>query len=231
MKANTYFVAALLPCIANAGDFTAESEIGSTFTFGNTESQSVNFALDTRYRVGQMQFSLNPSWIRTKTAGEIVSERIDIASQARYEFSKYNYTFVEPNWQRDRPNGLESQTSVVVGMGRYLGSSDSLTWEGELGYGLQTETNVGADAVEDSIGYLALKGKSQLSDNIRLDFKVGSKLAEENVETKAKFSASVELGESMWLRVANTLKHNTNKVGFGGEKYDSTLSLSLVQSW
>ncbi len=231
MKSVVYsaVAASLLGNLAWA-QFTIDTEVGGSFSHGNSKDRSFIGTADMRYQLKRFQHDIGFELFRSESAEVVTSDRTTIEYQGRISFLQQGYAFGIVELERDPPADVRQRVTGIAGLGRVLSSNRTSDWEAELGYGTKTTALFSDTSTqEEPVTYLALKGMQHLTETVKLKFKLSSKVASDNVATKGQFSVQTSLGERTALSVGYKIRHNTEITGSLGEKFDGVLSVTLSQ--
>ncbi|NMP14825.1 DUF481 domain-containing protein [Thalassotalea sp. Y01] len=236
-------------CDLTPSKLTGSVEVGAFFNTSDNDYFIAKARSDLNHEVGK----LRTNWI-LDVFGRKSEVEDDVTGKKRYETtdqkwltslqSNYtleeggrNYLFGYGSYEADRFNGFDYQAAVAAGWGRRWYETDIAYFDAEIGPGFkvdeiaetddhnnrtETSTIVRTAATYERRIYQTMEFKQTLSAEIAT--KTG-----ENSKLKSVSSVTTKLIESLALKFAFTVDHNTNVDG-DIEKTRTETSLTLVYS-
>lgn len=223
--------------------WTNVSTLSFVATDGNAQGQTLGFANEYGYKWSLSTLSLKASAVRanstvvtrsatgTSLDDAVVNEqRITTTTAEMFgvggrldhrlkEKDRY-YGFVAANWERNRPAGLDSKTSAILGSGRIWADSDATKFRTDLGVGWSHERPVVIpDGFKTSYGTANLN--SQLKQKIgtttlyTMDLAVSDNLSDtQDWQGALKQGLTVSISKRLALKVGYDLlyRNRPNKI-------------------
>lgn len=123
--------------IAKEGILHGIGEFGFTNTSGNTETQNVYAKLGMNYQYNLWKHDLRLNALRADEENEITAERYETIANTHYHLSKLKYLFGIFQYENDRFNGYDYQTSIGSGYGRKVLDKKRIKLELKAGLGIK----------------------------------------------------------------------------------------------
>ena len=218
-----------------AQTWEGQGEAGFVKTTGNTESDSLNLALDLGYTQGK--------WTNKfiATAYQQSSDEIDSADSlsADYilerELTPRSKLFASLGYLDDDFDGFTEKLTASLGYGYKLIDSERTTWETSAGIGYR-DTSTIEIADDETITFTEIDGptfvalsqfETALTPNTTFTDSFKSEFASDNSFFENEAAISVSMNDRFALKVAYLVRHNTDP-GEGSEETDTITSFSLV---
>lgn len=229
--------------------FSASAELGALYQTGNTKNTDFKAGLDFRYEKGL--------WVSTAEFDALIkkSEQPDdngdqkltttankwsINGKTNYtldENSK-NYVYGNAYYGQDKFSGFANQSSLSAGWGRRLIDTKTSTLDADIGPGFKRDV-LEADGTNPQTTQNSFIVQAQgfytykFNENVEFKQSLSAKYApksDENSIYKSESSITTKLIESLQLRIALTIDHNTN-VDPGRKKTDTQTSITAVYNF
>ncbi len=220
---------AIHPALAEEGDdgWTGTAELGASMTTGNTESSTVNGKLQLGYLTGPWTHRFRLETVQASEDGEDTANRTLGEFESNYALNEHDYLFGVLRGTRDEFSGYEYQSSVAAGYGRKLWISDRGYWDAEIGPGLRIAETEDGERETNAIARLSSSFEYRISDYAKFDQNVTVLAGQDNTEIESVSGLSTSLTETLAMKLAYTVQHNTD-VPAGTEKTDTYTSVNLV---
>ncbi|MCM2129704.1 DUF481 domain-containing protein [Larsenimonas rhizosphaerae] len=208
--------------------FEGSAEFGYTRLTGNSDSETLLSKGTGTWYDDAWSYSLHGEATSASEDGEQSAEEYIAAGRTRYNLDDRNYLFGVVRWDKDRFSGYDSQTTLAGGYGRQLleGPVHTLSLEG--GPGLRHDVYDDGDVKNLALAYGAVNYKWQVSDTAAFTEGVVGEATDENVIGRSETALQVAINQTLSLKVAYQVEHNTNPPSDAESKTDTRTAVSLV---
>ncbi|MFP4462288.1 MAG: YdiY family protein [Guyparkeria sp.] len=207
--------------------WSGAAELGASITTGNTESSTINGKLKLGYLTGPWTHRLRLETIQSSEDGEDTANRTLGEFESNYALSERDYLFGVLRGTHDEFSGYKYQSSVAAGYGRKLWISERGYWDAEIGPGLRIAETEDGERETNAIARLSSGFEYRISDYARFDQDLTVLAGQDNTEIESVTGLSTSLTETLAMKLAYTVQHNTD-VPAGTEKTDTYTSVNLV---
>lgn len=222
---------AILSPLAASADWTGSGELGLVFARGNSDTETVNAALELVYDQDRWSNQINISYLRAESEGELNASRLLASNVTNYNLNERSYLVGAARYDRDRFSSFDYQASASLGYGYKLIDRESHQLTGEIGPGLRhSELRESGDSETELIGRGALNYSWQISETAALtnDFLVET--GSSNTFLENAVSLEVAINSALSLKTGVSVRHNTD-VEPGRDKTDYQSTVNLVYSF
>jgi putative salt-induced outer membrane protein len=212
---------------------TGQIQFGLEKTDGNTESETLNAALQLIYDKDRWTHSFDGSYTRMQFFGEDNANSHMLAEKTQYHLTReVNYAFFSVWYLKDKFSGYDGQGSASVGYGHKLISSDKQQLTAEIGAGLAwyRERTDAANEETYPVGIVNLEYSLQLTANTTLTDSLEIESGTKNTYVANVLSLSVAMNDKWSVNLSYNVMHNTDALA-GSEKTDTTFSTSLAYNF
>lgn len=193
----------------------AQVQFGALATFGIKDTSAVSARTDLTYRGEHFEHELVAKLYRSssvthvvrlnKAGNEIVddngnpvtdrvksttSDRRFLSLQPRWFFTSHHYLFALADIDINEPDGISSSTLRVGGVGYKLWKSRGRYASAAVGVGRRRFEPLTGDIEEESVGYVGLRFKRDLSETVSLSLALDSDFGGEEQYSEAEASLS-----------------------------------------
>jgi len=228
-------LAALLAAAVQSGlaqaDWTGSGELGLVFARGNSDTETINAALEFIYSQDRWTNQSNISYLRSENEGELNASRFLASNKTNYSLSDRSYILGVARYDRDRFTSFEYQASLALGYGYRIIDGDAHTLVGEIGPGVRySELRETGDSETELIARGSLDYIWTISEsaNLRNLFLVES--GSSNTFLENALTLEVAINSAMSLKTGVSVRHNTD-VDAGRDKTDYLSTINLVYSF
>lgn len=221
---------------AIAQDETAESpwtgsaELGASMSTGNTESSTINGKFKLGYVTGPWTHRLRLETIQSSEDGEDTANRTLGEFESNYALTERDYLFGVLRGTHDEFSGYKYQTSVAAGYGRKIWISERGSWDAEIGPGVRIAETEDGERETNAIARVSSSFDYRISDFAKFNQDVTVLAGQDNTEIESVTGLSTSLTETLAMKLAYTVQHNTD-VPAGTEKTDTYTSVNLVYNF
>lgn len=224
----------LLLCLTAAADeapeygWSGKGELGLVSTSGNTDTRSLNLALEFIYNSATWRHRLAAGVIYAEDSGETTAERYDFGAQSDYKLSKRSYVFGALRYEKDEFSEYEDQTTLSFGYGRQLLDNKIHKLKAEAGLGYRTsDLQATGESEQDLIARGLVDWLWQLTASTALTDRLLVEAGRDNTFVQNDLGVSVAINSRFALKVGFQVRHNTD-VSEGIKKTDTLTSANLV---
>lgn len=213
------------------GPWRGEGDLAYSKASGNSSNQTLlaklmlEYSRDRWTHTGRIE-AINASEEDTRSA-----EAYTLQGKTEYAFGERYYTFGNGRYEDNRFSGYEYQASVTAGVGMHVIDTEATLWDVETGVGYRRseEQNTG-ETLNEAILRLATIYQHQLTETTRLESSLSAESGADNTYVEGALGVRVKINSRLGLRVAYTLKHNTD-VPDDTKNTDTLTSVGLTYSF
>ena len=211
--------------------WSGKGEFGLVSTSGNSDTNSLNLALEFIYDSEQWTHRLSAGAINADSDGETTAERYDFGAQSDYNLSEKSYVFGAFRYEKDDFSAFEDQTTLTAGYGRQVLDNDKHKLKLEAGVGYRTASLAPSGESEDgAIARGLLDYIWQLTPNTELSERFLVEAGSDNTYIQNDLGLKVSINERFALSLGFQVRQNTD-VPEGVDKTDTLTSANLVYSF
>ncbi|MEM1080408.1 MAG: DUF481 domain-containing protein [Pseudomonadota bacterium] len=224
-------IALLLQSSFAAAQWTGSGELGLVFARGNSDTETINAAIELIYARDRWSNQTNFSYLRSENEGELDASRFLFSNQTNYELSERSYLLGVARYDRDKFSSFEYQASIAAGYGYKLINSESQTLLGEIGPGVRSsELRDSGDTETELIVRGKLDYAWTISDTAKLTNLLLVESGSSNTFVENGLALEVAINSTLSLKTGLSVRHNTD-VEPGTEKTDYLTTANLVYSF
>ncbi|MGM0690950.1 MAG: DUF481 domain-containing protein [Pseudomonadota bacterium] len=212
------------------GPWTGSAELGASISTGNTESSTVNGKLSLGYLTGPWTYRFRLETIQSSEDGEDTANRTLGEFESNYALTERDYLFGVLRGTHDEFSGYKYQTSVAAGYGRKIWISERGSWDAEIGPGVRIAETEDGERETNAIARVSSGFDYRISDFAQFNQDVTVLAGQDNTEIESVTGLSTSLTETLAMKLAYTVQHNTD-VPAGTEKTDTYTSVNLVYNF
>lgn len=216
--------------VATDGTWTGSAELGASMATGNTESSTVNGKLSLGYLTGPWTYRFRLETIQSSEDGEDTANRTLGEFESNYALTERDYLFGVLRGTHDEFSGYKYQTSVAAGYGRKIWISERGSWDAEIGPGVRIAETEDGERETNAIARVSSSFDYRISDFAKFNQDVTVLAGQDNTEIESVTGLSTSLTETLAMKLAYTVQHNTD-VPTGTEKTDTYTSVNLVYNF
>lgn len=191
--------------------WSGKGELGYVRTTGNTETSSLNLALEFIYEKDQWRHTLGGSALRSKRSGSVDAERWTVSGQSDYKFSESSYLFGSFRHDSDKFAGYDPVTSLTAGYGRELVNNDRHFLLGEIGVGYRMqEVALTGESEDGAIVRGRLDYRWTVTDTTEFGNLFLVEAGSDNTFIQNDTSLSVAINKAFAVKLAYQIRYNTD---------------------
>ena len=235
-------LAASLPGVAAANDWTGTGELGLALARGNARSENLNAKLAMAFEDDRWKHGYALSVLRAK--GEVVGDfdgdgtpeeafelnanRYEFGASSALKVSERSYWVAALRYENDDFAPFEHQTTFSLGYGHSFIKDEDTTLTAEIGPGYRRSELAGnGGSQSEAIARGLLDFRHRLTGNTELFDTLLVEAGSDNTFVKNDFGVAVAMNESFALKAGIQLRHNTD-VAPGLDKTDTLTTVNLV---
>jgi putative salt-induced outer membrane protein len=212
-------------------DFTGSGELGLLYASGNTETETLNSALELTWEEGAWFNEAKASFVYGRDDGTTNSNRFVVGNRTKYAFSERSYFFGALRYDRDRFSAFRYQGTLALGVGRLLIDTEQHRLSVEAGPGFRVAERRDTDDTENEV---ILRGLADygwiVSENTELTNRLLVEAGSDNTFAENTLGLTVAINARIALKAGVAVRHNTD-VDPGREKTDTLTTMNLVYNF
>lgn len=214
----------------HAAETSGKAELGYLARSGNTESSDLNAKFQIAKKYNKWTQSFHASAEYSKEDDTRTAERYLAGVKSEYRLTSQDYLFATVDYESDEFGAYDRRWSETIGYGRRLINQEQQTLDLELGAGARQATLQTGEKQNDAIGRLGLNYLYKFATSADFSNTLLLESGAENTYLQNVSAISMPLLENVSLKVAYTLRHNT-EVAAGTEKTDTLTSVNVGYSF
>ncbi len=211
--------------------WSGKGEFGLVSTSGNSDTQSINLALEFIYDSEKWRHRLAAGAISAEDDGETTAKRYDFGAQTDYKLTQKSYVFGALRYENDDFSAYEDQTTLTFGYGRQLldNKVHKLKIEGGVGYRTATLEETGEDE-NDAILRGVVNWTWKITPTTTLGERFLVESGSDNTYVQNDLGLNVAINSRFAVKLGFQVRHNTD-VPEGVEETDTLTSANLVYNF
>ena len=209
-------------------DWTSKAELGASFASGNSENESVNGALVTKYAAEKWEHELGLAGNYGSDGSETTAQRWEFRGQSNYKFTAKAYAFGAARYEDDRFSAYDYQATMAGGLGyKFIDTEKTKFWvQGGPGYRYAKVNETGE--TEDGLIFRGDLGFDyQVTETTKIVDRFLVEAGSDNTYLQNDLGLEVTIAGALGLRVGYQVRHNTD-VPAGVEKTDTLTTVGLL---
>jgi len=221
-----------LVCPASATEWSGEGELGFVAARGNSDTDTLNLALQFQRKTDSWRNRLRLTALRAKDSGDLNAERYTASYKSGYNISDRSYLFGALRYDKDKFSSLDYQASLSAGYGVQLLDDDIHSLLFEIGPGVRRAVPVDpTESTEtNAIGRLSTEYEWNISETANLSNNLLVESGSDNTFAENELALNVSINSRFALKLAGAVRHNTD-VDPGVKKTDTLTTVNLVYSF
>lgn len=210
---------------------SGEGDLAISRSDGNTESSSLSAGLSLVYQQDRWQHKGSLDAYSASQEGDQTAESYQLKLNSHYEFSERAYAFGDGRYLNDRFSAYDYQATLAFGMGRTFVDNGTTLLEAETGLGYRISDPAGNEE-EDSAAIVLAQAtfNHQLTETTAFTSDYRVETGSDNTHIQADLGLKVAIVDSLAVRLAYVVKHNT-QVPAGTENTDTLTTVGLNYSF
>ena len=215
---------------AQAAETSGSIEFGYLARSGNTDSTDVNAKFDIARSYTNWKNSAKANLELSEESDTRTAERYSVGLKSEYRLSDQDYLFGTIDYENDEFGAYESRLTEALGYGRRLINQEQQMLDLELGLGARQATLQTGEDQDDAIARLGLNYLYTFATSADFSNKLLIESGGENTYVQNESAVRMPLLENVSLKVAYTLRHNT-EVATGTEKTDTLTAVNVAYTF
>ena len=205
-----------------------EVEVGIVATSGNTETQSINVKAKVVNNREKWRHTGKFEALNNEDNNTTTAERYLISGKSDYRLSDISYLFGTVDYEDDRFSGYDYRATEVVGYGRRVLNTETMTLELEAGAGAR-QSKLESTGSKDSESLPRGSGNYvwKISDTSTFSEELTIDAGSDTTISKSVTGLKTQVAGSLATKITFTVK-NTSDVPPGIEKTDTETAVTLV---
>ncbi len=214
------------------GPWSGSAELGTIFTSGNSETQSINASLGAERDGEKWDSTFRISALKTKDEDTTTAEKYTFFSQFDRTLTERSYLAIVASQDRDRFSGYTYQTAVSVNYGYHAIMQDDMTLDLEAGPGYQRdkEEDTG-EILEGAIARVALNFDWTITDGTQFIEYFSIEAGDENTIYRSETGLLNQISGRLASKITYKVKHQETVPDEETEKTDTELGVTLVYTF
>lgn len=208
-----------------------KGELGFVKTSGNTETSTLNLALEFVYEKEKWRHTLSGTMLKSKKSGTTDAERWTAGIQSDYKFSEKSYLFGAFRYDSDKFAGFDPVTTISAGYGRQLIETEKHFLLGEVGAGYRSQENTLTGEKDKGAIF---RGRLDYRWHITKTTEFGNlflvEAGSDNTFLQNDTSLSVAINKAFAIKLAYQYRHNTDPP-LGSDSTDTQFTTNLVYNF
>lgn len=234
-KRNTLLTALLLtPIAAMAADdsaWTSSAELGTVFTSGNTDTQSINGNFNTKHKGDVWDSTLKLEALTSKEDNVTSKEKYGVMTQFDRNFTETSYLAIVAQQDRVRFSGYTYQTSASINYGFRAIHDDDMALDLEAGPGFRRDKVYGTDEIQEgAIARLALNYNWTISEGVNFIEIFSAEMGADQSVYKSETGLQSQVNGNLATKLTYKVKY-VEEVPAEVENTDSEFGVTLVYSF
>ena len=225
---------ATLPALAFAADdsaWTSSAELGTIFTSGNTDTQSINGNFKTKHKGDVWDSSLKLSALTSKEDDVTSKETYALQTQFDRNFSEHSYAAIVAQQERARFSGYTYQSTASINYGHRVIKEDNMELDLEAGPGLRRDKLEDTGEIqEEAIGRLAANFSWDIREGVSFIENFSAEIGADNSVYKSETGLQSQLSGSLATKLTYKVKY-VEEVPVETENTDTEFGVTLVYSF
>lgn len=249
MKLSTVSAIVALGLFASAAQaedektFTMDGELGFIFTSGNTETTSVNGALNAKQELEKWsnEYVLTALYKKDEIDGveRTSADKKFASAQGNYKLENPAYRlFVFGSYEDNRLSSYDFQATLAAGWNHKVWKDEKSNFEYSIGPGYSINDRF----VEDDAGNISVVEENSvvvrgafsyaytISETAKFTQTFSTEVGSDNTKSRSESAISAKLAGALSLKIALRLDHNS-EVNPGDENLDTETAVNLVYTF
>lgn len=235
LAAALVLLSAITPAVAQEDPppegWRGSGELGYVKTSGNTETSTLNMALEFIYEKGSWRHTLGGTALKSTKSGVTDAERWTATAQSDWKMTDRSYLFGAFRHDSDKFAGYDPVSSLTAGYGYNIVQSEKHDLLGEIGIGYRTQEV--ALTGEDENGMI-IRGRLDWAWTITDTTTFGNNLlveaGDDNTFWQNDTSLTVAMSDAFAIRLTYQYRYNTDPP-FGSDDTDTQFTTNLVYNF
>jgi len=235
LKRNTLLAALLIApasvMAAEESPWSGAAELGTIFTSGNTDTQSINANFKAKHTGEVWDTTVKFDALTSKEDGVTSKEKYSAFGQLDRNFTETSYMAIVAQQERARFSGYEYQSTASINYGYRVIKRDNMELDLEAGPGYRYDKLEGSGDIQDeAIARLALAYSWNIREGVDFIENFTAEVGSDNAVYKSETGLQSQLSGSLASKLTYKVKH-VDEVPAGTENTDTEFGVTLVYSF
>lgn len=206
-------------------------EAGIVMTSGNTDTQNISAKAKVVNNRERWRHTGRLEALQSEDSNVTTAERYLASGKSDYKLNDVSYVFGTVDYEDDRFSGYDYRVTEVLGYGRRVLNTPTMTLELELGAGSR-QSKLTATGETDSEGLARLAGNYawKISDSTTFSEELTVDVGEDTTITRSVTGLKSQIAGNLATKLTWTVK-NTSDVPPGIDETDTETAIALVYSF
>lgn len=213
--------------------WAATAELGGTMTTGNTDTSTLKAKLDAVHTLSEWKNNYYVDMLYSKDEEEKTASRWKIGAKGAYLLGDISSLFVLGEHEQDEFSGYNSVSSFAAGYSRNFYKTDSVTFDGDLGPGMNLFDIENGPSEKAAIVHVGLTYENALSDTSKFTQILVSDIAfEDDKSTLSRSETSITaniMGE-LAMKLGFIVRHDSNVID-DKKSVDTETTITLLYTF
>ncbi len=208
--------------------WAGEVEAGIIVTSGNTDTQNISAKAKVVNNRDKWRHTGKLEALQSENTNVTTAERYLASGKSDYKLTDIDYLFGTIDYEDDKFSGYDYRATEVLGYGRRVLSTPSMTLELEVGAGSrQSKLTSSGDTNSEGLARLAGNYNWKISDTTTFSEELTVDAGSDSTISKSVTGLKSQVAGNLATRITLTVK-NTSDVPVGVEKTDRETAVTLV---
>lgn len=205
-----------------------EVEAGLVATSGNTDTQNISAKGKVVNNRDKWRHTGKLEALQSETGNVTTAERYLASGKSDYKLSDIDYLFGAVDYEDDRFSGYDYRATEVLGYGRRVLNTPTMTLELEIGAGSrQSKLTSTGDTDSEGLARLAGNYNWKISDTTTFGEELTIDAGSDSTITKSVTSLKSQVAGNLATKITFTIRNNSD-VPVSVEKTDRETAITLV---
>lgn len=207
--------------------WAGEGSLAFSNSSGNSETSSLAAALNLSKESGQWKHSIGFDAVSSTQEDATTGEAYTLSGQSDYNFTGPYSAFAGLRYQTDRFSGFDSQTSLTGGLAWNIISSETTSFDAQLGAGYRdSELANNGGSESEAIFTVGLAYAHKLTETTDLDLGFLTESGSSNTYSEFNAAIRVAISDALGLRAGYQARNNSDAPA-GSTSTDTLVTLGV----
>ncbi|MDF1764268.1 MAG: DUF481 domain-containing protein [Oleibacter sp.] len=210
------------------GAWNGSAELGTIFTSGNTDTQSINAGVAAKHKGDVWDSALRLSALTSKEDDVVSKETYSGLLQFDRNFTERSYLALVAEQERARFSGYTYQTVFSASYGHRIIQQDNLQFNAEVGPGVRRDKLEDTGEIQrDTIARLAANIDWTIREGVSFIENFTAELGADNSIYKSETGLQSQVAGNLATKITYNVKY-VDKVPASSENTDTEFGITLV---
>lgn len=213
-----------------AGEFSGSVDAGYAASSGNSDTSSINAAIDLSYVEGLWTYIGKLGGLQQEDNGDTTAQNYMAEGKVQRALSPRSYLFGDVLYEHDDFGGVRDRSTGTLGYGYKVIDTDARKLNLELGVGARSSEFADGTEEEDAIGQLGVYFEQQITGTTRFVQDLLVESGKANTLFQSDTGLEFLIVGNLNAKIGFTVKHNS-EVPAGTEKTDTYTTVGLAYAF